>query len=86
MQRLNDGNWIDFTTEVARFSFRDPNGSHEVVVGTDGEFWRVVSVDLPNTCLTPDAARKLAKALVKAANVADKETERLKKQDALINA
>lgn len=84
MKRTNDGYWIEFETQVGEVEFRDQNGRHTATVTTDGEFWRVVSVELPGAGLTPDAARQLAKLLNKAAAVAEREEKKLAKQDAMM--
>lgn len=64
------------TTDVGRVTFRDSNGVHEARVSTDGCFWRVVEVEA-KTGLTPAAARKLAKLILKAATLAEREARRL---------
>jgi hypothetical protein len=82
MERLKDGRWVDFETKVGEVEFRDPNGSHTITVETDGEFWRTVSIELPAAGILPKAARKLAKLLMRAADIAEKEEAAIAKQDA----
>lgn len=81
MKRLNDGHWVDFETKIGEVKFRDSNGEHEISVNTDGEFWRVVCIDLPPAGILPAAARKLAKLLLRAADTAEQEEAKLKAQD-----
>lgn len=83
MKRLNDGTWIDFDTRIGTFDFRDDNGEHGGSVVVDGEFWRVVVVNLPNAGLKPAAARKLAALLTLAADIAEREERAIAAQDAL---
>lgn len=63
------------TTEEITFS--DVNGQHDATVGVDGEFWRVVCVQAYGAGLPPEAARRLAHAILRAADRAEREDKKM---------
>lgn len=80
MELDKEGCILGLITQVGEITFRDTNGTYTVSVDIDGEFWRVVSVDLEGAApLIPSAARALGKMLLKAADIAEREDAKVDK-------